>query len=801
MGSLFVNPGLLGLAALVSVPIIIYLINRHRYRRRKWAAMTFLLKALRKSQRRLQIQNLLLLIIRCLIVLFLVLAIARPVLDKSPLLNPEGGQNWILVIDQSYSMDYRDAPLRGCSRPRETWGERARDSTHDSDRVAATTMGHSPGLPLLSPRAMTPQARKDLETALEQLTIDHRTVRLVTSLRAIDDLANEFRSPTGEREPCNIVLFTDLQRKDWLGETGPRSPEIRQILDGFQKDSIDLVFAQLSSDDDKLNIAVTELSVHPELIAKDVPVEIRVTVRNFSDRDAENLDLSLRVDPDIGAEKTEAQLGEVIRVPAGGFVTRSLPLRFDEAGYHTVVAEVRSDGLVVDNERFLVVRVHEKIEVLLVDGDPAVDPLARETFFLGVALQPRDDALGAGAVTGRVTPFEPVERSDDLLADVDWKRYSVVVLANVSDIGATELRTLERYVREGGAVIAYLGSNVRPDVYNSLFHKDGAGLLPFPLIEKTGDSRVPVYLEFSDPNHPIARYFGEHKEMLELERSLIPFYHYFRADDGSKDSSPEVEEGEPTAATKKSTARIVARFGDQADADSDGSPAVFDNGFGRGRVLWFTSTADDDWNEFPAWQDYVVFLHESISYLVGFRRRTDNVGIGEEFQRFYESDQLALHVVLHAPPLPGASLGSTRTIGVPMKPLEDDNRLEIVYDSTTVPGLYGLDFDRAGGRPPPAEDDDPGGTRVATGLGSTVEYFAVNVSTDESDLKMITAEEFTSSFGMTPEVFDFSARLRNLEEQKKKLRGQEFWPWCLAIAILLLFAETALAQYFGRRAN
>ena len=56
----FFNPSLLWLGALVGVPILIYLINRQRFRRRKWAAMVFLLKALKKSRRRLQIQNLLL---------------------------------------------------------------------------------------------------------------------------------------------------------------------------------------------------------------------------------------------------------------------------------------------------------------------------------------------------------------------------------------------------------------------------------------------------------------------------------------------------------------------------------------------------------------------------------------------------------------------------------------------------------------------------------------------------------------------------------------------------------------------
>ena len=59
----FLSPQVLFWTALVSVPIIIYLINRHKYRRRPWAAMEFLLRAMKRNQRRIQIQNLFLLIV------------------------------------------------------------------------------------------------------------------------------------------------------------------------------------------------------------------------------------------------------------------------------------------------------------------------------------------------------------------------------------------------------------------------------------------------------------------------------------------------------------------------------------------------------------------------------------------------------------------------------------------------------------------------------------------------------------------------------------------------------------------
>src|SRR3954453_2472452 len=55
-------------AALISAPIIIHLINRMRFKRIRWAAMEFLLKAQKRNRRRLIIEQLLLLALRSLLV-------------------------------------------------------------------------------------------------------------------------------------------------------------------------------------------------------------------------------------------------------------------------------------------------------------------------------------------------------------------------------------------------------------------------------------------------------------------------------------------------------------------------------------------------------------------------------------------------------------------------------------------------------------------------------------------------------------------------------------------------------------
>ncbi len=78
MMSFFLNPiTMIAGAALVSAPIIIHLINRMRFRRIKWAAMEFLLKAQKRMRRKLIIEQLILLFLRCLLVFLVGLLFAR----------------------------------------------------------------------------------------------------------------------------------------------------------------------------------------------------------------------------------------------------------------------------------------------------------------------------------------------------------------------------------------------------------------------------------------------------------------------------------------------------------------------------------------------------------------------------------------------------------------------------------------------------------------------------------------------------------------------------------------------------
>src|SRR3954471_6444742 len=108
MLEIFTNPGFLAVAgALVSAPIIIHLINRMRFKRIRWAAMEFLLKSQKRNRRRLIIEQLILLALRCLLVLLAGVLVARFLGFSSFAFFQPQNTTHVVVLDDTLSMSDR----------------------------------------------------------------------------------------------------------------------------------------------------------------------------------------------------------------------------------------------------------------------------------------------------------------------------------------------------------------------------------------------------------------------------------------------------------------------------------------------------------------------------------------------------------------------------------------------------------------------------------------------------------------------------------------------------------------------
>jgi hypothetical protein len=179
----------------------------------------------------------------------------------------------------------------------------------------------------------------------------------------------------------------------------------------------------------------------------------------------------------------------------------------------------------------------------------------------------------------------------------------------------------------------------------------------------------------------------------------------------------------------------------------------------------------------------VVFLYETISYLVEFGMTSSNLTAGTEFRKTYAGTAYASDVQLLTPLDASGSLERTRSVRKAMRNLPGGNQFDLTHEDTEVPGLYRLDLKR-----PNAPGTD------------TVEYFAVNVDTAESDMTSMTAEDFQTHFQeLDYQVIDAAESIQDVEDQKKRLGGREYWKWVMGCVLFLLLLETFLAYLFGRR--
>ena len=84
----FLNVGLAFGAAAVAIPLIIHIFNRSRFKVVTWGAMHLLESVLRVNRRQVQLEQIILLIIRCAIPILLALCLARMVVtDWGPFLH------------------------------------------------------------------------------------------------------------------------------------------------------------------------------------------------------------------------------------------------------------------------------------------------------------------------------------------------------------------------------------------------------------------------------------------------------------------------------------------------------------------------------------------------------------------------------------------------------------------------------------------------------------------------------------------------------------------------------------------
>src|SRR5262245_50663346 len=115
----FLAPMMLIGAAAISIPIALHFFYRARYKPLPWAPMKFLKEAIEQTSRRLKFQEWILLLLRCLAIILLALALARPGSDSGTTGGGTQPIDAVFVFDTSYSMAAKDGEKTRLERAKE----------------------------------------------------------------------------------------------------------------------------------------------------------------------------------------------------------------------------------------------------------------------------------------------------------------------------------------------------------------------------------------------------------------------------------------------------------------------------------------------------------------------------------------------------------------------------------------------------------------------------------------------------------------------------------------------------------
>jgi hypothetical protein len=755
--------------AATSIPIIIHLLNKRKFRIVIWAAMEWLLAAQRRNARRLKFHRWLLLAIRCLAILLIAAGIAQLVLQTTAIGSLLGEQHAVIILwDDSYSMGYQQGADggRGGGNGAATAFDRSKRLL--TDYITRLKSGDT----VLLIRASTGGTT---ESANLKPTPDHQSVvSQINNARLTDaatDLPTAFdraRQVLADIEKTSrwrqLLLVTDFSNSSIHDPRRGAGGAAENTIEGVNGDKLRkaaqgaIAHTTGGNDfhlidvglDSQVNMAVTGLASKRPVVVAGVPSDLQVEVFNGSDRPALDVAVSLLVDG------VPAQTLKIPRVEPASFQKALVPVAVATASRHLIEARlVTGDLLPVDDTRRLMLNVRKEVPVLLVDGSPGDGGRTSygSTFYLWAVYpipevkSPRD-IFGTKIISELELPTTPLSG------------YDVIVLSDTSDPGPATRDALRKFVADGGLLMVFPGARTSAQRMNEVLGVSGAGLLPATFGQPDnvaapdqmveGKPFAPENFQKNDVLRIFAADYAAGKEPGFLTARTTRYLKLGVPGDGSVETVLRYAEKDGTPGD----AAIVLQRGVGADP-AKGTPG--------GSVVQFASTADMTWTTWPGRPSFVPFMYELTFYAMS--RSSVNAGAGLT---------LDVGAALH---LPGDAASAGPWIG------PRDTRLAVTHDvnegrsvlngpTLTVSGVYG-----------PA-------------TGDTRPVVAVNPDVREADIRHVQKEQMAAALGA-----DVKSVLENpsliVWQTSTATPGSWLGPSLVLAALGLFMLESILALAFS----
>jgi hypothetical protein len=738
----FLNPILLGGLAAVSVPIIIHLLNRRKFRKVVWAAMKFLQNAVEQNQRRMRIEDLILLALRCLLLALLAIALARPaIISDAAAVFGQSKVTGVIILDNSRSMGMSDGVDTRFARAKKA-AEQALDAMPSGSATAVFLASDIVNKVIPEPTFDLNLARK----AVREAPLTDRSTDIFPAIQAAHDTLKDRLAIRRE-----IFLVTDGQAAGWRQLT-----EVQRALEGTKTEIKTHVI--LVNEHEEKNLSVSELRLASGLTPVNQPLRYEARVTNHGREEARNVRVSLSVNGEAPSDEFTIDI-----IPAGASKSLTMFVKLREQGFHSVTARIPEDRLPADDQRTVALRAIKEVRVLLLDGDPGNEVRESEVFFLRNALVP---------VPPEIAPDYFIKTSALTAAEISQARFDdfdCVILANVPDFSDSVVNALENYLRRGGGLIVFPGDRLNTGFYNNrLFQR--TRLMPATFGEMRGQANQDekfFTLQDKDYDHPIVSIWNDPGS------GKLSSARFFKAielkpDPSTPAGSQQPDAKEPNARNPRSgekaleagPSRVVVKF-------SDGTPAMVERPWGLGRVVLFASTADSGWNDLPVRPAFVPLLHRTLGAVVSRQDEGLNIRVGERFARRVPVEFLD-HDIAVFPPR--------------QTTLREVRRVEMVngwptalFEQTDLAGLYDAKIQE-----PPLSLK-----------------FAASADPGESSLDELSPAQLNTLRDVA-NVVSWSPGFSLKAVVEKGRTGVEFWMPLTCICLALAGVEMFLGQWFSR---
>ena len=713
-----IHTGLAAGAGLAAVPVILHLFMRQTPKHVIFPALRLIRERQKRSKKRLRVKNWLLLLARMALLALMALALARPRITS------EGsqGDNDVptaigLVFDTSMSMEYKERDKT-----------RLDEAKARAEEILARTPSSSQVYVVDSADPAVPAA---LSPAAARKRIDGLTIRAVNRpLNAALGLAYAAVAES-DRQRHDVYVLTDLARSAW---------DMDRPAEGLDK-----------AKKDKTGVKTYVLRLTPKEVHDVGIIDARPTLDQVTEGESVEIKARIRAVGPAASGVVKLWLDDVpkenktVDIPANGEREVSFVIKNVDATTSLHQGKVqfigKPDPLAFDDVRYFTFSLKPPTHVLVV-SDQAVD-----AEFIAAAIDP-EPLHGSSSRPFRVEKIRTFQLQDQ--AENLSKRYRVVFLNNVEQLGEEEWVKLRGFVLDGGGLVVGLGNRSLSGNYSTI---TPAQLLPAAVEEQKPIKDGTTFGEILDLTHPL---------FAQFQKELSPMLHQAPV---SKYWGVSVREG----------SRTLLTYADKA-------PALVERIFPgprTGRVLLWTtplsrrsdSTSPDAWNEFPndlicGWS-FFILMNQTVNYLSGATVQTMNYEAGKDVIVPIDPARRFKNYIVQGP----EHKASER-----LTPTANSDSLAIVAQQ---PGQW---------------------TVVASGDDGKSETrgFSINAPAEETRFAVLENPDLEKLFG-GKDGFSLADDAESLKRAVEKIRiGRELFPWVMLLIMVVVTVESVLANRFYR---